>query len=473
MKKIAIVLFLSLSLLFTSNSNLNAQTIHSFGNMVKSVYDANNDGVVDEAETLSSSDTSRATITTQDISKTVGSGGDYSTIQDALEDLPNLIAHTVTFTIKKGTYTDTLDTTIHFSKLDTYVVFYRPLWGTDVSLAYDPDGNLHAVFTAKMFTVTNVEYDCSTSVYYGSTIMHWDEASGEVKNICPPRFVSSTLVPGGESSTADETVIRPSIGFDNEGTAYVIWEQAWPGYYAYRDSLWGFIATHPETLSDADMEELDSLWYYTTGGTLDANADGVANNEIFIARSFDGGATWTPPQNISNTHAKLTSAGDDMSELDISIARKVDDKVHIFAVLDKSAGKSPRDVGEKVNCPVLHIAVDTTILNCDTCFACPDKIAEKYNNRPNKIAIEAHPNPFNASTEISWNSPTGGHTTVEIVDVNGRVVRTLYDDFSSSGNHTVVWDGMDNVGKAVSTGTYFCRVKSGDMKAATKITLLK
>ncbi|MCD6419006.1 T9SS type A sorting domain-containing protein, partial [bacterium] len=370
-------------------------------------------------------------------------------------------------------YTDTLDTTIHFSKLDTYVVFYRPLWGTDVSLAYDPDGNLHAVFTAKMFTVTNVEYDCSTSVYYGSTIMHWDEASGEVKNICPPRFVSSTLVPGGESSTADETVIRPSIGFDNEGTAYVIWEQAWPGYYAYRDSLWGFIATHPETLSDADMEELDSLWYYTTGGTLDANADGVANNEIFIARSFDGGATWTPPQNISNTHAKLTSAGDDMSELDISIARKVDDKVHIFAVLDKSAGKSPRDVGEKVNCPVLHIAVDTTILNCDTCFACPDKIAEKYNNRPNKIAIEAHPNPFNASTEISWNSPTGGHTTVEIVDVNGRVVRTLYDDFSSSGNHTVVWDGMDNVGKAVSTGTYFCRVKSGDMKAATKITLLK
>ncbi|RKY02276.1 MAG: hypothetical protein DRP55_03090, partial [Spirochaetes bacterium] len=111
MKKIAIVLFLSLSLLFTSNSNLNAQTIHSFGNMVKSVYDANNDGVVDEAETLSSSDTSRATITTQNISKTVGSGGDYSTIQDAFNDLPNLIAHTVTFTIKKGTYTDTLDTT--------------------------------------------------------------------------------------------------------------------------------------------------------------------------------------------------------------------------------------------------------------------------------------------------------------------------------------------------------------------------
>ncbi|MBW1971264.1 MAG: hypothetical protein JRI44_00275 [Deltaproteobacteria bacterium] len=111
MKKIAIVLFLSLSLLFTSNSNLNAQTIHSFGNMVKSVYDANNDGVVDEAETLSSSDTSRATITTQNISKTVGSDGDYSTIQDAFNDLPNLIAHTVTFTIKKGTYTDTLDTT--------------------------------------------------------------------------------------------------------------------------------------------------------------------------------------------------------------------------------------------------------------------------------------------------------------------------------------------------------------------------
>ncbi len=370
-------------------------------------------------------------------------------------------------------YQDSLDTTVLYSAIDTYVVFYRPIWGTDVSLAYDPDGNLHAVFTAKMYTVTNYENPCSVSVYYGSTIMHWDEASGEVHNVCPPRFTNSSLLPGGESSSADETVLRPSIGFDDDGALYVIWEQAWPGYYAYKDSLWTFIAEHPGTLDAAAQEDQDSLWYYTTGGTLDANSSGVAENEIFVARSFDGGATWTPPQNISNSHGKLTESGDDMSELDISIARRVTDKLHIFAVLDKSAGKYPRSVGDVVNCPVLHIAVDTTILNCDTCFRGPDAIAEKGGLQPQKITIAAHPNPFNASTEISWVNPTSGNTTVEIIDISGKVIRNLYNGFSASGNHSIVWNGFDDSKKPVPTGTYFCRVKSGDMKATTKITLMK
>ncbi|RLG44189.1 MAG: hypothetical protein DRN81_05085 [Thermoproteota archaeon] len=49
-------------------------------------------------------------ITNSDTYYSVGSGGDYATIQEALESLPSVLADTVTLTIKKGSYTDYLDT---------------------------------------------------------------------------------------------------------------------------------------------------------------------------------------------------------------------------------------------------------------------------------------------------------------------------------------------------------------------------
>ncbi len=368
-------------------------------------------------------------------------------------------------------YFDTVGTdTFYFTKLDTFVVFYRSLWGTDISLGYDPSGNLHAVFTAKMYTPTNPDYPCSVSVYYGSVILHWDEASGQIHKVCPPRFGRADMLPGTEYSDADETVLRPSIAFDDEGNIYVVWQQAWPRHYAYLDSLQTFAPAHEGTLSADDVAEWDTLIANVLGDGFDASAGGVANYDIFGAVSTDGGVTWSPPVNISNTYSRGCDPGDCLCEYTISMAERVDDKMHIFAVLDKDAGSSLRDIGETVECPVIHIAVDTSVFFS---YAFPAGVNEAKAGKPSRISVGAYPNPFNAATNVVWSLPASGDVNVEIVDVSGRVVRTLYKGFATSGSHSVVWDGKDDSGEAVPSGTYMCRVRCGDHTAAAKVVLIK
>ena len=49
--------------------------------------------------------------------------------------------------------------------------------------------------------------------------------------------------------------------------------------------------------------------------------------------------------------------------------------------------------------------------------------------------------------------------TIEVLDENRALVRTLNDgDLQSSGQHTIVWDGLDRMGQPLLDGRYFVRV---------------
>jgi hypothetical protein len=83
-----------------------------------------------------------------------------------------------------------------------------------------------------------------------------------------------------------------------------------------------------------------------------------------------------------------------------------------------------------------------------------------------------YPNPFNASTTISFNT-SGGHTTLDVYNLTGAKVATLIDKNLNAGSYSVVWDGHDNSGRSVSSGTYFYRLKDSTQSSMMKMTLLK
>jgi hypothetical protein len=64
---------------------------------------------------------------------------------------------------------------------------------------------------------------------------------------------------------------------------------------------------------------------------------------------------------------------------------------------------------------------------------------------------------------------------VRIYDVGGRLVRALADRWFATGEHDVVWDGLDDAGAPVRGGVYFSRVKSRSLGvlANRKITVLR
>jgi hypothetical protein len=83
------------------------------------------------------------------------------------------------------------------------------------------------------------------------------------------------------------------------------------------------------------------------------------------------------------------------------------------------------------------------------------------------------PNPFNPSTTIKYSLGTDGPVSVDIYNVRGQRIRTLVDENQIAGNHQVVWNGLDNSNRQVSSGIYFCRMSTNGKTEMKKMLLLK
>jgi hypothetical protein len=90
--------------------------------------------------------------------------------------------------------------------------------------------------------------------------------------------------------------------------------------------------------------------------------------------------------------------------------------------------------------------------------------------RPEKIAVNAYPNPFNTEVTLSFaGSNPISKVNVGIYDITGRQIRTLPETYA--GN--IIWDGKNNQGAPVTSGVYFVKATSGNQTVSVKLTMLK
>jgi len=87
--------------------------------------------------------------------------------------------------------------------------------------------------------------------------------------------------------------------------------------------------------------------------------------------------------------------------------------------------------------------------------------------------INSYPNPFNPSTTIEFTLPESGFTTLAIYNIYGQKVRELAAEYMTAGAHSLMWDGRDDNGNAVSSGVYITRLMAGKQVAAGRMILLK
>lgn len=83
------------------------------------------------------------------------------------------------------------------------------------------------------------------------------------------------------------------------------------------------------------------------------------------------------------------------------------------------------------------------------------------------------PNPFKATIAITFEVQRPGRVRVRVHDVSGRLVRTLVDENVGPGFHRVPWHGLDNGGRRVASGVYFCILQAGDVKEVQRLILLR
>jgi len=87
---------------------------------------------------------------------------------------------------------------------------------------------------------------------------------------------------------------------------------------------------------------------------------------------------------------------------------------------------------------------------------------------------QVYPNPFNPSTEISFDLPRATSVKIDVVNILGQSVRTLVnDERRSAGRYQVTWDGTSASRTPVASGVYLFRIKAEDFEATRKGLLLK
>ena len=87
--------------------------------------------------------------------------------------------------------------------------------------------------------------------------------------------------------------------------------------------------------------------------------------------------------------------------------------------------------------------------------------------------LRNYPNPFNPATKIVFRLERDAQATLRVFDVHGRLVRTLVDSYLAAGQRTVEWDGRDDRGHPLASGTYYMRLQGGGTYVSRAVSLLK
>ena len=83
------------------------------------------------------------------------------------------------------------------------------------------------------------------------------------------------------------------------------------------------------------------------------------------------------------------------------------------------------------------------------------------------------PNPFNPSTVITFAIPRQEQVQLTVYNAIGQRIRTLINSQRPAGSHTVVWDGKDNLGREVASGTYFYELVAGTFSKSARMLLVR
>jgi hypothetical protein len=120
--------------------------------------------------------------------------------------------------------------------------------------------------------------------------------------------------------------------------------------------------------------------------------------------------------------------------------------------------------GTTTRCDVFYVGFPTMVTDA------PPSLAATAPS----LRLDGRPNPFTASTTLTFQAPRGGGiASLEVYDVQGRLVRTLIDGFVGSGTGTATWDGRDDRGQLVGAGIYFYRFETAEGSATRKATFLR
>jgi hypothetical protein len=93
----------------------------------------------------------------------------------------------------------------------------------------------------------------------------------------------------------------------------------------------------------------------------------------------------------------------------------------------------------------------------------PSSSVQDVATSPIKFNLESYPNPFNASTIVSYSIPTSSFVTLKLYDILGREIQTIIHQFKGAGHYR-----FNFTAPSLSSGLYFFVLQGGNQNAMIK-----
>jgi len=93
---------------------------------------------------------------------------------------------------------------------------------------------------------------------------------------------------------------------------------------------------------------------------------------------------------------------------------------------------------------------------------------------PTEFALhENYPNPFNPNTTLRFDLPEASNITLTIFNMLGQKIRTYDMQSAAAGYHTLKWNATNDYGDPVGAGVYLYQLQAKDFVKTRKMVLLK
>jgi len=193
---------------------------------------------------------------------------------------------------------------------------------------------------------------------------------------------------------------------------------------------------------------------------LDANY-----RDIGVVYSTDGGTTWADEQNLTQTML----VEDDFA----SISPTADDFVHMVWQRDGIPGTNLQNNStssnnhEPVKNQIMYAAIPTAKILSDAIGHQWGLGVQKVNQSAEVFIVsQNYPNPFSDKSNVMVYMDEPGKLQVDILTLDGKIVRSSSQKLVSRGNHVIELDG-----KGLNTGMYLYRFTAGKNVVTKKLTI--
>jgi hypothetical protein len=311
-----------------------------------------------------------------------------------------------------------------------------------------PNGQINVVWASGTFSTTDIVYD--KSVDGGST------------------FGTDTVIASGldPQGLPNNVGTFPSIACDlsggpRHGYLYVVFcdgRNGDPDVFLVRSTDNGGSWTAPvrinnDSLGNGKIQYWPWIAVSDSGkiAVLFMDSRNTPNNSIieaYLARSTDGGLTFSN-ELLSSQPSPTQIPGSNVRFGDYICVDYYKSRI-VPVWTDERAGGYNMEI---------YTAIINDLIGIEPISGTVPENYKLYQN---------YPNPFNPVTNIRFAIPRASNVKLSVYDIMGREVKTLLDEFRSTGIYELNYDASN-----LSSGIYFYRIKAGDFVDVKKMILLK